>query len=69
MLLTQGSRKNDPLGPSPYEIGKGTIEVNFKTRSLKQLDMRLDDLAAFGVPSEWLKELKKGFAERDAYIN
>ena len=62
-------KANDPLGRSPYEIGKGTIEVNFKTRSLKQLDMRLEDLAAFGVPSERLKELEKEFAERDAYID
>ena len=52
-----------------YEIGKGTIEVNFKTRSLKRLDMRLEDLAAFGVPPERLKELEKEFAERDAYID
>ena len=29
-------KPNDPLGRGNYEIGKGTIEVNFKTRSLKR---------------------------------
>ena len=62
-------KPNDPLGRGNYEVGKGTIEVNFKTRSLKQLDMRLESLAAFGVPPERLKELEKEFAERDAYID
>ena len=33
------------------------------------MDMRLEDLAAFGVPHERLKELEKEFAERDAYID
>ncbi len=49
-----------------YEFGKGTIEVNFKTRSLKQLDMRLEDAAAFGSTPEQLKELQKQLADRDA---
>ena len=62
-------KPNDFFGRGNYEIGKGTIEVNFKTRSLKPLDMRLEDLAAFGVPPARLKELEKEFAERDAYID
>ena len=62
-------KPNDLFGRGNYEIGKGTIEVNFKTRSLKRLDMRLEDFSAFGVPHERLKELEKEFAERDAYID
>ena len=62
-------KPNDPFGRGNYEVGKGTIEVNFKTRSLKRLDMRLEDLAAFGVPPARLKELEKEFADRDAYID
>ena len=62
-------KPNDFFGRGNYEIGKGTIEVNFKTRSLKRLDMRLEDLAEFGVPPERLKELEKELAERDAYID
>ena len=61
-------KPNDFFGRGNYEIGKGTIDINFNTRSLKRLDMRLEDLAAFGVPPERLKELEKEFAERDAYI-
>ncbi len=52
-----------------YEFGKGTIEVNFKTRSLKQLDMRLEDAAAFGSTPEQLKELQKQLADRDASVD